>query len=92
MKVSVTMDDAWKLFLKQSRKCAITGELLYFAEAGKNAVGGNASLDRIDSTKGYTPDNIQWVHKEINVMKWDLPLPTFLRWCKKVVDKNPCVE
>lgn len=92
IEVSVTMDDAWKIFQQQNRRCAITGELLYFAEAGNNEVGGTASLDRIDSTKGYTPDNIQWVHKEVNMMKRDLPLPTFFTWCKKVVDKNPTIK
>ena len=30
---------------------------------------GNASLDRIDSSKGYVKDNIQWVHKDVQIMK-----------------------
>lgn len=91
LELSITMADAWSIFLKQNRKCAITGELLYFAEAGNNEVGGTASLDRIDSTKGYITGNVQWVHKEVNVMKWDLPMPTFLKWCKKVVDNNSSI-
>ena len=36
-----------------------------------------ASLDRIDSSKGYTEDNIQWVHKDVNQMKMDLPEQRF---------------
>ena len=28
-----------------------------------------ASLDRIDSKKGYTEDNVQWVHKYVQRMK-----------------------
>ena len=27
------------------------------------------SLDRIDSSKGYEENNVQWVHKDINLMK-----------------------
>lgn len=47
-----------------------------------------ASLDRIDSTKGYTLDNIQWVHKHINVMKMDLDQEYFIKLCKLVTKKS----
>ena len=38
---------------------------------------GTASLDRIDSTKGYVRGNIQWVHKDINWFKRDYPKISF---------------
>ena len=47
-----------------------------------------ASLDRIDNTKGYTQDNVQWVHKDINRIKSDLSQEYFLTLCKTVVDWN----
>ncbi len=47
-----------------------------------------ASLDRIDSTLGYTKDNIQWVHKDINKIKTDLDQNYFIELCKKVADNN----
>lgn len=31
-----------------------------------------ASLDRIDSSKGYIKGNVQWVHKDVNMMKNDM--------------------
>jgi len=40
-----------------------------------------ASLDRIDSSKGYVRGNIQWVHIAINFMKHSLPEEEFIRWC-----------
>ena len=40
-----------------------------------------ASLDRIDSSKGYVKGNIQWVHIAINFMKHSLPEEEFVRWC-----------
>jgi hypothetical protein len=68
---SITKDHAYKLYLNQNRKCALSGLLINFPENGTSLRWGEAtaSLDRIDSSKGYKPDNIQWVHKHINRMK-----------------------
>jgi len=43
-----------------------------------------ASLDRIDSTKNYTIDNIQWVHKDVNKMKMDFSQEYFIEMCRLV--------
>ena len=48
--------------------------------------GGTASLDRIDSKKGYTIDNIQWVHKDVNKMKMDLQEEDFFRIVKEIYE------
>ena len=37
-----------------------------------------ASLDRIDSSKGYIKGNVQWVHKNINYMKQEMTNEEFL--------------
>ena len=47
-----------------------------------------ASLDRIDSLKGYTEDNVQWVHKHINFMKGSLSENKFIEYCKLIVKNN----
>jgi hypothetical protein len=49
---------------------------------------GTASLDRIDSSKGYEEGNIQWVHKHINFMKRTYSQEYFIDMCKKVADNN----
>jgi hypothetical protein len=87
----VTIEYAWELFLKQERKCALTGVHIYFDMDLDNLrkqghQGGTASLDRIDSAKGYTPDNIQWVHKDANKMKMDLPEEKFLSIVKQIYE------
>jgi len=46
-----------------------------------------ASLDRIDSSKGYVKDNVQWVHKDINRMKWNFPQDKFVKLCSFVANK-----
>ena len=43
-----------------------------------------ASLDRIDSSRGYVPENVQWVHKVINRMKGTLSDDEFKSWCRTV--------
>jgi len=75
-------DYIWELFLKQERKCALSGLPIKFGTKGRDL--GTASLDRIDSTKGYTPKNVQWLHKDINKMKMDLTEQKFIDLCKKV--------
>lgn len=49
---------------------------------------GNASLDRIDSTKGYVKNNVGWVSKEINIMKHILSVDDFVKLCKMVVETS----
>lgn len=79
--VTVTKEYAWDLFLKQNKKCALTGiELIISADHKYNT----ASIDRIDSSKGYEEDNIQWVHKHINFMKRTYSQDYFIELCKKV--------
>ena len=80
----VTIEEVWELFLKQERKCALTGIPLEFGTKAREY--GTASLDRIDSDKGYTLGNVQWVHKDINAMKLDLSLTSFLEYCKLITE------
>lgn len=47
-----------------------------------------ASLDRIDSSKGYIEGNVQWVHKRINKMKLDDSDTEFIEWCRLIADFN----
>jgi len=84
----VEREYAYQLFLCQNRKCALSGVDIAFAECAFDHKTGKttASLDRIDSSKGYIPDNIQWVHKVINFIKGGLDEPELLKWCSRIVD------
>jgi hypothetical protein len=70
------------LFIRQNKKCALSGIDISIEFDGS----GTASLDRIDSLKHYTIDNVQWVHKDINKMKMDFPQESFIKMCKLVSD------
>lgn len=75
------------LYEKQQCICALSGLPIRIANTIKGDMHGEttASLDRIDSKKGYTKDNVQWVHKWINRMKWDLDQGEFITLCEAVV-------
>jgi hypothetical protein len=83
----ISIEYVWELFLKQNGKCAITGLDLHFAATERRREQGEttASLDRIDSNKGYTKDNVQWVYKDINMMKQGFNQDYFFKLCKLVV-------
>jgi len=84
----ITIEDMWCQFDKQNKKCAYTGILMELPKRGKKYRKGTASLDRIDSTKGYTVKNIQWVHKDINWMKQDFNNSYFIKMCSLVSENK----
>lgn len=73
---------AWSLYESQSGKCALSGLPIAF---GRNAT---ASLDRIDSTLGYISGNVQWVHKDINKIKFNMPESRFVELCCLVAEHH----
>ncbi len=97
---SITKEYAIELFLKQNGKCALSGVAISFGKKDYVRKGKylkyqavviedrTASIDRIDSSKGYIEGNIQWVHKKVNVMKMDLPQGIFIDWCRKIASLN----
>lgn len=88
----ITIDFAWDLFKKQQGVCALSGELLVLEAKIRNSSVDwgiiTASLDRIDSSKGYTEDNVWWVHKDYNRFKNNYTMDKFLEMCRKVHEKH----
>jgi len=84
---ALDIQDVWKLYIKQNRKCALSGQPIQFHKIHRHK-DRTASIDRIDSNKGYTLDNIQIVHRDINYMKRDLVDGDFILQCIKVADFN----
>lgn len=76
---NISIQQFWELFLKQGRRCAFTGIELLFSKKYASPET-TASSDRIDSSKGYIEGNTQWIHKELNVMKMDMPEDRFFYW------------
>lgn len=82
IKYDISAKDIWEIYLLQNRKCAISGLPIIFVRNYDKQVLQTASIDRIDSKKDYTRDNIQIVHKKINNMKQWLDNDEFLYFCK----------
>jgi len=83
--VTISQDAAADLFGQQKCKCALSGSPIHFTKLRtKFNRYTTASLDRIDSTKPYEEGNVQWVHKQVNLMKGSLPQSHFVDWCLRV--------
>jgi hypothetical protein len=82
LEFNITLQDIWEQYEKQNRRCALSGlEIFIYPKYTDFRKYQTASLDRIDGKKGYTKDNIQWVHKEINRMKGKLQDKDFIKFC-----------
>ena len=83
LRFAITIKAAWELFEKQNRCCALSGRSLVFRK-GSRSTDTTASLDRIDSSKGYVPGNLQWIHKRLQRMKSDFEPSEFIEWCRAI--------
>lgn len=90
----LTLEDMWDQYEAQNGLCAYTGKKLVFPESYERDKSNTdtPSLDRIDSSKGYHKGNIQWVHKLVNKMKFDLPEDTFMLMVKAIYEHRKMGE
>ena len=74
----VSIEYLWNLFQEQKQICAITGDYIPNIE--------EASLDRIDSSKGYIEGNVQWVTYQANLSKHVMTMEQLYEFCRKVLN------
>lgn len=90
----VTMEQIWNLFVSQKSKCKLSGMEISFQSSDEDSetyrVGRKhtASLDRIDSNFGYVMGNVQWVHRDINIMKNNFDESYFKQLCQLVSESE----
>lgn len=98
IQVSVTKEQILELLEKQDYKCALSGLPLIMSKTFSKdrtnlASSTTASLDRIDSSKGYVLGNVQWVHKDVNIMKNKFNQDYFINLCKLISKTNKlCIK
>lgn len=77
--VTVTQEELNELYMKQNGKCAITGQVL---TCDKSLC--DISIDRIDSNKYYTSNNVQLVLDSANQRKADLSNDELEHWINSI--------
>ncbi len=85
----LTIEQVSAQYEKQSRKCHFSGLPIGFDNLGTKRNRHTASIDRLDSDKGYTADNICIVHKDINKMKNVFSVDQFTEYCRLVANFYP---
>ncbi len=78
LEFAVTMKYLVEVFNRQNNKCAITGDPIPELE--------KASIDRIDSSKGYVEGNVQFVTTQANLSKHIMSMSELYEFCKKVLN------
>lgn len=81
MEFDLDKDFITKLLQDTGYKCQVTGETMTLESNGYEERNLNkASLDRVDSSKGYTRDNVRFVCWAVNMMKSNLNEDQFKFW------------
>lgn len=93
LEFNITEQNIMDLYNRQDGRCAYTNEKLtricYTKVADNKKINDyNISVDRIDSRKGYTVNNIQLVGAVINIMKNDMSDAEFQIMVEMIVFGN----
>jgi hypothetical protein len=91
----ISAEQLWELYNRQEGKCALSGIPITLTTVinqqhnlDKSLM--SASLDRIDNSKGYYIDNVQWIHKTLNAMRRQYSVEEYVYWCTLVANHaNP---
>lgn len=87
--VNVDCEFIYNLWIKQNKKCALSGLDISFENISSiRSYSCTASLDRIDSSKPYNKDNVQLVHKHVNIMKNNHNQQYFINLCQLISKYN----
>jgi hypothetical protein len=82
---TITIAQVYELWIQQGKKCKLSGVDIGFYDDNKTHT---CSIDRIDSLLEYTLENIQLVHKDVNLMKNRFNNEYFIAMCKNIATTN----
>jgi hypothetical protein len=93
IQVNIGISDIKNLYNKQTGLCVLSKFKLTwikYPNDSPNHINNkfNISVDRIDSNKDYSIDNIQLVCAAINIMKSSIDSNKFIDICKKITINN----
>nr|QBK92965.1 MAG: gametogenetin [Pithovirus LCPAC403] len=98
--LNITPRDLYAMYIKQGGLCTLSGRPMTFYTSSRfRLLEGhkhrreenyyNLSIDRINSLKDYTVDNIQLVCSCVNMMKWEMPQDMFIDFCRAIANTYP---
>lgn len=70
-------------YVEQEGRCALSGVVMRKGQGRMDPY--SPSIDRIDSSKGYTPENCQIVLHRVNIAKGDMCQNEFIKLCRTVL-------
>lgn len=85
----LSYDEVKSVYDRQGGKCAFSGKLLTHQSDDTKKTSRNPfnmSLDRIDSSKGYTKENVQWICVWLQITKSDWNEKEFKSWLVETAD------
>lgn len=93
LEIEITKEDIIELWKLQKGLCALTGIPMQLVKAKRvnrtrNLNHYRASVDRIDSERGYAKDNIRLVCAYVNIMRSDMTDEQLKFWCESIL-KGP---
>lgn len=90
MDFDITLDDVFQVYQSQNGRCVFTGWEIDTRHRNRNDFFGKnrLSIDRIDSSIGYTKDNIQLVCVAANIAKSVHSNQDLIDFCIAVVENN----
>ena len=68
---NITQAHLYNCYHKQEGKCNLSGQKMTWL-TGQGRVDTNISIDRINPSRGYEPNNIQLITYRCNIMKHDM--------------------
>ena len=90
LEIEITKEDVIELWKSQKGLCALTGLPMQLTKAKRLSRTRNlnhyrASVDRIDSERGYHKDNIRMVCAYVNIMRSDMTDEQLRFWCSAIL-------
>jgi len=74
--------DQFKSVAESVEYCALSNRPVFFEIGNRDRI----SVDRIDNTRGYDFDNIQFVSTEVNMIRNSLSMQDFLKMCFDIAE------
>ena len=78
-------EDILALYERQEGCCALSGWPIGWPDKGLTST---VSIDRIDSSEGYLLNNVQLVHKDVNMAKQNYSQDYFIGMCAAITENQ----